>query len=592
LLQELHVKNLGIIEDIHWKPDAGMNVITGETGAGKSLIIDAVEILLNGSAGEDVVRHGCSEALIEGVFNLPSEERYSSLKTLLDEKGLSPEEDTLIISYEIKRSKAGQVRINSRTVTKTILRQVGRLLIDIHGQSQHLSLLDEGSHLAFLDGFARINPLKSDFAAHVARLKELESELTSLKSREQETLRQQEFLRYQIEEIRKADLREGEDEELEKERHIISHSAKLKEQAVQIYQTLSQSDSSGYAPSVVSGLHQAVQFLRKLNELDNSLNPQLDYLEKAFYGIEETARDIYTYAEKMDYDPHQLEEVESRLELIRNLKRKFGKSLTEIIEYRDQSQKDLELLDGSQDRQLELRSAIASANAASGKLGSDLSKARRQAALNLSESVKKELADLEMGQMDFCVSVTQSISERGIPDQEGNLYAFNNDGIDKVEFLVSTNPGEPLKSLAKIASTGEISRFTLALKGALAEADQIPVLIFDEIDIGVGGRSGEIVGRKLWGLARHHQVVCVTHLPQIAAYADAHYFVQKQTSGERTVSALENLNGENRLKETALMLAGAEYSAAALKNARELLNHASDWKKGLTTKKNALQLQF
>jgi DNA repair protein RecN (Recombination protein N) len=197
-----------------------------------------------------------------------------------------------------------------------------------------------------------------------------------------------------------------------------------------------------------------------------------------------------------------------------------------------------------------------------------------------------------MAQMDFCVSVTQNISDDGISDADGKRYAFNADGFDNVEFLVSTNSGEPLKPLAKIASTGEISRFTLALKSALAEADRVPVLIFDEIDIGIGGRSGDIVGKKLWALARHHQVVCVTHLPQIAAFADAHYFVQKQTSAERTVSALQSLDRESRLKETALMLAGPGYSSAALENARELLDNAANWKKELASRKNPLQLKF
>ncbi len=588
MLQELHVKNLGIIEDIDWKLDAGLNVITGETGAGKSLIIDAVEILLNGTAGEHIIRHGCSEARIEGVFDLSSQEHHSPLRAILDEYGLAPEEDILIIGYELKRTKAGQVRINNRVITKTILRKIGRFLVDIHGQSQHLSLLDEKAHLEFLDGFAGDHSLKSEFTVQITRLRESELELNNLQSREQETLRQQEFLRYQIEEIRKADLHEGEDHELEKELQIISHAARLKEQAIQIYQSLSQSDSSVYSPSVLAVLHQSVQSLRRLSEIDDSLKPQLDNLERAYYSIEESARDINSYADRMDFDPRRQEEIEARLELIRNLKRKFGKTLSAIISYHDQSQKDLDLLDNFQDRQLALKKAIAETKAAAGKLGHQLSIARQQAAQILAGAVKQELRELEMGQMDFCVSVTQSPSEDGIRGDGGQLYAFHSNGIDKVEFLVSTNPGEPLKPLVKIASTGEISRFTLALKGALAGADRVPVLIFDEIDIGVGGRSGEIVARKLWGLARHHQVVCVTHLPQIAAYADAHYFVRKQTSGERAVSALECLAGEPRLIETALMLAGPGYSATALENARQLVLNADSWKKGIQARQDSV----
>jgi DNA repair protein RecN (Recombination protein N) len=587
LLQELHVINFGIIEDIDWKLDAGLNVITGETGAGKSLIIDAVEILLNGSSSEEVIRHGCTEARIEGIFAVPDEERFRALRSFLNEKGIPPEDDLLIISYDIKQGKNGQVRINGRTITRGILRQTGRLLIDIHGQSQHLSLLDEDSHLGFLDGLAQTATLKAEFASQISELRTLETELAGLQSRQEETLRQQEFLRYQIDEIEQAAVHAGEDEELQKERLLISHAARLKEEAAQIYRALDQNDSGGYSPSVVAALHQAVQSLKKLSELDNRLNQPLEDLEKAYYSVAETARDIAVYAEKLEFDPHRQEEVEARLDRLNKLKRKYGQSLEAIIAYQARSQRDLDSLGNSQERQIELRAVIAAARTSCGKTAEALSEARQRAALILTAAVKKELHDLEMGPMDFTVAITRMPAEKGLPGADGRCFAYNQDGFDKVLFMASTNPGEPLQPLVKIASTGELSRFTLALKGALAEADRIPVLIFDEIDIGVGGRSGEIVGKKLWKLARHHQVVCITHLPQIAALADAHYFVHKQTAGQRTVSSLEHLDPESRLKEMALMLAGPDYSSAALKNCRELLNKAAAWKKSQVSQNDA-----
>jgi DNA repair protein RecN (Recombination protein N) len=578
LLQELHVKNLGIIEDICWSPDACFNVITGETGAGKSLIIDAVELLLLGTASTEVIRHGCAYAQIEGIFNTSVPGRYNALKDLLDEKGLGSEEDYLIISLEIKNGKPPQIRINNHTVTRTFLRQVGRLLIDIHGQSQHLSLLDTAAHISFLDDFSDLTDLKSQFVAQIAGIRTVENEINVLQDREQDAQRQQDFLKYQIEEIRQAELHPGEDEELEKERRIIAQAARLKEQASQIYQALAQNDSSGYSQTVVSGLHRAIQSLKKICELDTALKPQLEYLEKAYFGIDECARDISVYTEKLDFDPERLEEIENRLEMIRNLKRKFGPTLEQIIGYQTKSAQELALLDRSQERMSELKEILTVNLNKASSLAAQLSDRRRAAALDLERRVKKELSDLDMGHMDFKVGITQTPSADGLTGNDNQRYTYSASGIDQIEFLVSTNPGEPLLPLARIASTGELSRFTLALKSALAGADRIPVLIFDEIDIGIGGRSGEIVGKKLWALSRQHQVIGVTHLPQIAAFADAHFFVRKQTSGDRTISTLEGLDENGRLKETAMMLAGPSYSAAALDNARELLKQASFWK--------------
>jgi DNA repair protein RecN (Recombination protein N) len=318
--------------------------------------------------------------------------------------------------------------------------------------------------------------------------------------------------------------------------------------------------------------------MKKLVELDASLLSQMDYLEKTVYTLEEVARDVRTYSDRLDHNPGRLEEIELRLELIHNLKRKYGKSIEEILAYQEKTEKELADMDRCWENRSRLEEERAGLKKAMWLIAAELSAARTEAARRLTEDVKKELTDLEMPQMRFEVALSRTASDHGLTAPDGQSCAYNADGIDEVEFLVSTNPGEPLKSLLKIASTGEVSRFTLALKGALAEVDQVPVLIFDEVDIGVGGRSGDTIGKKLWRLAKNHQVICVTHLPQIAAYADAHFRVHKEIYSSRAASVLEDLSEKTRLEEMAAMLAGPGFSQAALLNADELRQKAQNWK--------------
>jgi DNA repair protein RecN (Recombination protein N) len=577
LLVELRVKNLGIIEDMNWRLGEGLNIITGETGAGKSLVIDAVELLVAGKADEEVIRHGANQAQIEGVFSLPQRENLASLKALLAEKELAADEDTLVIDCQLRRQSPDIIRVNGHAVPKAFLRQLGSLLVDIHGQSQHLSLFDTQSHLDFLDAYAHTLELRQDFTTKAKELNKVEQERKVLEKDEQERARHEEFLRFQLEEISRAQLKEGEEPELERERDILASAEKLKTISYEAYRALYEEEPGQAAPAL-DRLNEAAQAVKKLAEIDPSLKEQLDFLEESIEGLTETARSLRAYSENLEYDPNRLEEMESRLELIRGLKRKYGQSISEVLAYQTKAQKELEEVAGSEERSAQLKETAAALKGEMGQMAAQLSGERAKAAAKLTSEVKKELNELNMPQVEFQVGLSQEKDEDGIPLPDGR-YAFTNEGIDRVEFMASTNPGEPLKPLAKIASTGELSRFTLALKGALTEADHIPVLIFDEIDIGVGGRSGEIIGKKLSSLARNHQVVCVTHLPQIAAFADAHFNVHKELAGERTLSRLESLEDEARLKELATMLAGARYSQTALTNARELMHKAESWKK-------------
>jgi DNA repair protein RecN (Recombination protein N) len=555
-----------------------LNVITGETGAGKSLVIDAVETLLEGKVADEVIRHGSDEARIEGVFTLPDNESLLQLRELLAEKGLKSDEENLVISCEFKRQGRSIVRVNGQAVTRGVLRQIGRLLIDIHGQSEHLSLLDRKYQLDFLDAYGHTMDLRHSFSAKVTELYKLEQELKALVEEEKDAARREEFLSFQLDEIRRAKLRVGEEEELERERNVLSSAEKLKAISYEAYQALCKEDASRASTPALDKLNEAVEIMKKLVELDPTLSQQLNYLGEAVYGLEDVARDIRSYSERLEHNPERLEEVESRLELIKNLKRKYGQTIADILSYLEKTEKELESISLSSERQAELEKMRAQLKAEMGQIASELSKARVTAAGKLVTEVKKELQDLNMSQVEFEVSITQEESEEGIPLPGGKTYVFSNEGVDVVEFMASTNPGEPVKPITKIASTGEISRFTLALKGALSEVDNIPVLIFDEIDIGVGGRSGEIIGKKLWVLAQNRQVICVTHLPQIAAFADAHYNVHKYESGTRTVSMLQALEGESRTKEIAVMLAGPQYTEISLSDARAVIQKAHAWK--------------
>ncbi len=578
MLFELRVRNLGIIESLDWSLGSGLNVITGETGAGKSLVIDAVETLLEGKVGEEDIRHGSDEAHVEGVFDLPQSEHLKPLRDLLEEKGLKSEEDNLVISCESRRHGRSVLRINGHAVTKAILHQVGSLLIDIHGQSQHLSLLDTKYHLDFLDAYGHTLELRKSFTSKSAELHKLEGELKELAEAEKDAARRQEFLHFQLDEIKKAELKPGEEEALDKERTLLSSAEKLKEMSFQAYQALCKEDSSRGSAPAMDKLNEALAVMKKLVELDPSLGQHLSSLEDAVYKVEEAAREINAYGGSLEHNPARQEEVEARFEVIKGLKRKYGQSIADILNFAEKTEKELEGISRSSERQAELEKARSELKVDMGKIAAELSAARTEAAEKLVAEVKKELRDLNLELVDFQVSLAREKVEDGIPLLDGKTYAFTGDGVDVVEFMASTNPGEPVKPITKIASTGEVSRFTLALKCALSEVDSVPILIFDEIDIGVGGRSGEVIGRKLWDLARNRQVICVTHLPQIAAYADAHYNVHKEESGDRTVSLLQPVEGEERTKEIAVMLGGPQYTEVTLTDARGVMHRAQTWK--------------
>ena len=579
MLLELSVKNFGIIEELTWKPTSGLNVITGETGAGKSLVVDAVEALLSGQANEEDIRTDTDEAEIEGLFRLPDTGTAERLKALLIEKDITPEEDSLIFSCVFRRQSRTTPRINRQAVPRSLLKEIGAFLVDIHGQSGHLSLLDKDNHLEFLDSYAHNGKLRQEFVEKASELHRKEQELRELSGRANDFSKQTELLNFQIHEIRQAELTEGEDTDLETELAVLSSAEKLKTTSYEVYSLLSGDDNPVPSSSAIDRLNDALPLLGRMLETDPSLKTRFDRLESTAYELAEIAQEVKNYGEGLDYSPERLEEVQGRLELIRTLKRKYGNSIQEILEYLENAEKELESLAFSDERIEQLESEIKQLKIHMGELADEITCERVKGADMLEKSVQKELTDLEMVGVEFRVDINRELDDEGLPLPDGNWYRYSTTGIDDIEFMASTNPGEAMKPLAKIASTGEISRFMLALKCALAEADTIPVLVFDEIDIGVGGRSGEVIGRKLWNLSRTHQVTCVTHLPQIAAFADSHYSVTKASAGDRTVSNIRSLNDEERLNELAEMVSGPNITESALSTARELMQRAEGWKK-------------
>jgi DNA repair protein RecN (Recombination protein N) len=574
LLTYLTIRNFAIIDHLDIHLSAGFNALTGETGAGKSIIVDAVGTLVGGRADTTHIRSGADQALIEGAFSLPPALYKRSILPLLQEHGLGDGgDDGLILTREINRKGRNVCRVNGRLVTLGVLHQIGQRLIDIHNQGEHLSLLRVRQHVDFLDRYAGLFALREEVATKVHALQRTRSELSRLLKDERELARRMDLLRYQIEEIAAARLQPGEEEDLTHERTLLSNAERLASQTDTLRKTLYESE--GEQKSVLDLLGEVSGGLGRLVELDARLQEQQKAVEEITYQLQEVTESLRSYGEEIEYDPRRLRQVEERLDLIYDLKRKYGDSIEEILAFRESAADELDGLSHSEERIEELQRQEKELLAQVGQLAGELSAARQQASQMLAEAIEGELKDLGMEKARFAVSIEQTASDKGV-EVEGATYAFDSTGIDQIEFMISPNVGEPLKPLSKIASGGETARLMLALKTVLSAADEVPVLIFDEIDAGLGGRAGTIVGRKLWGLTQGHQVLCVTHLPQIASFGDAHYKVAKGVVKGRTVASLESLDSEKRTEELAQML--GTVSDATHLSAMEMCEQVQKWK--------------
>ncbi len=576
MLVELTINDFAIIDELTLRFDPGFNVLTGETGAGKSIIIDAVTTLLGGRADTNLVRTGSSRARIEGTFRLAQDMR-ALIDPILEREGLdSDQPDLLLLGREIRDNGRSFCRVNGSTVNLTILEEVAQPLVDIHGQSEHLSLLKVRQHQRFLDRYAGLDAQRSSLAEEMRRLRQIRQELTTLRQDQQRLARRLDQLTFQVEEIQAANLRPGEEAELNLERNRLANAEQLSQLTAELYRLLLEGDGESQPPAA-DLLGEAARLLGSLVKLDETWAEPRQLLENLLYQLEDFSRTVRDYSENIDFNPARLQEVEERLSLIFNLKRKYGNSIEEIIAFGQKAQAELETLSHSEERIEELQELEETQRHKLGQLALALSQARRQASQTLAEGVIAQLADLGMAQADFVVELQWSDDPAGVyveTDAGRRVLACDERGIDRIEFLIAPNPGEALKPLVKVASGGETSRIMLALKTVLASADETPTLIFDEIDQGIGGRVGGVVGRKLWELAHKgsHQVLCVTHLPQIAGFGDAHYHVAKQVVANRTLTGVRILSGDDRVEELAYML-GAP-SASTRQSAREILAQA------------------
>ncbi len=553
MLTELYIRNFAIIDELRLQFHSGFNVLTGETGAGKSIILDAVTLMLGGRADTALVRAGAGEAYVEATFTL-SDDLKKIVEPILEAEGLDEEHgDTVLLSRELRLNGRNICRVNGRTVNLSVLRDVAEPLIDIHGQGEHLSLLQPRSHLPLLDAYAGVQPERAALAKEVTALMALQHELADLRQNERMLAQRADMLRYQIEEIEAAKLVEGEEEELRAERTRLANSEQLMKSASEAVNLLTGMDDDSQA--VADMLGQAERSLIQLTRYDETKGPLLERLQGLIYQVSEASSELQSYLDEVEYNPSRLDFVEERLELINMLKRKYGESISLILALRDRAKTDLARIDNSEERIAELVKMADGYLRRCGEMALALSKKRRAAAQKLATVVVAQLADLQMDGAKFEVQFERIPQADGLYVENERL-AFDKTGFDQAEFLISTNPGEPLKPMAKVASGGETARLMLALKTALAQVDKTPTLIFDEIDQGIGGRVGNVVGRKLWGLTAvaAHQVIVVTHLPQLAGYGDVHFHVSKGQADGRTTTRIESLDQNGRVQELAAML--------------------------------------
>jgi DNA repair protein RecN (Recombination protein N) len=570
MLRELVIKDFAIINQLDLKFGPGLLIFTGETGAGKSIMIDAVELLIGGRAESTFVRGGAEIAMLEAAFHIepavrPAVEALLRQEELLDDD--SAEE--IRVSREIRLEGRNICRVNGRVVSLSVLRELGDYLVDVHGQSEHLSLLRVSHHLDLLDRYAGVERALSQYQAAYRQFLDIHDELDQLRQQEKDAAQRVDFLSFQIEEIEAAKLKPGEDEELIAEQARLGNAEKLSQLSQASLASLEEGLRGEISASDLLG--QAVESVEELAQIDPSLMDLHEEAQALLEQVSDMARRLRLYGEQVESNPSRLDEVEERLALIKGLKRKYGETIEAMLQFASQARQELDSITHAEARLQQLQAARQEQLVRIGQLGQTLSSERRQAAKQLAEAVERQLTDLQMSGAEFEVELKWQPDPNGAP-VESDTVRFGPKGLDQVEFLVAPNPGEGLKPLVKIASGGETSRLMLALKGVLATADETPTLIFDEIDQGIGGRVGAVVGQKLWSLAQNHQVLCITHLPQLAAFGDRQFKVMKQVTGNRTETGVIQLDLEARVAELAVMLGGE--SDPNLTSAQALLDQA------------------
>jgi DNA repair protein RecN (Recombination protein N) len=584
MLVELTIRNFAIIETVQIPFGSGLNVLSGETGAGKSILIDALGAVLGDRVSIDMVRTGAASATIDATFDLNCVAHRDGLSQVLEELEVDESDGQLILSREIHAGGRSSARLNGRPTTVSILAQIGSLLVDIHGQSEHLSLLKPAAQLQLLDRFAEAVPLREQFARKLGELRATQNALEQSQSGARERMQRVDLLRYQIEEINRAGLQPNEEDELTGERARLANADRLAHDAAAAYVALAGNDDLDIGGAAIPSLRQAASVFASIATVDPTNSGVSERAAELLYLVEDLATEARTYRDSIDADPERLAVVNERLAEIRQLQRKYGASVADILDHARAAEEELEQLTGSEVDTEALTERVDALSQEVGELAAQLSEKRSSVAESLASEVERAIARLNMGTAEFAVSLDRVEDARGVPVRctNGDVKRFLVDpsGMDRVSFLIAPNPGEGLKPLNKIASGGETARLMLALKSILSEADQTPTLVFDEIDVGVGGRSGQVVGETLWSLTKNHQVIVITHLPQIAAFGDLHFQIAKSERGGRVVSIIETLDETARQQELAAMLDGTPITESSLQSAAEMLDRAVAAKRG------------
>lgn len=563
MLKHLSIKNVAVIESADIDFDSGFNVLTGETGAGKSIIIDAINMLKGERASKSLIRAGETKARVDGVFETDS----SSAAAIADIMGAEIEKE-IIISREMNSDGKNTIRVNGMPVNITMLKAIGEHLVNIHGQHDNTSLLSVKSHIGFLDRFGgeKTAELISHYCDIHSSLEKMQSELTELTTNEQENLRRRDMLLFQTKELEEAQLEIGEEEELEARRLLLDNAESIAQNTSVAYEML----YGGEEVTCHDVLWSAIKKLEAVSDYSSDVADLCASLSEAGYLIDEKARELRSICDGISFDGAEKKKAEERLDLIYNLKRKYGPSIEEIIRFYDNACEELSKIENSDERAAELEAQIEKLSALRKNAAAQLSAQRKRCARELESQVKAHLADLNMAKVEFEVCITEA--------------GYGANGADGVEFLICTNVGEEKKPLAKIASGGELSRIMLAIKNVLAAFDGAKTVIFDEIDSGVSGNAAQKIGEKLYSMSLNSQVLCITHLPQISALADTHYLISKTVASGRTLTCVQPLGTNAREEEIARTLGGAEVTDIARQNARELIKGAEDIKKHIRNK--------
>ena len=559
MLSLLHIENIAIIQSADIQFGGGFNVLTGETGAGKSIVVDAISAVLGERASRELIRTGAKSALVTALFASPNALSW------LEENGL-PQGEELTLQREIRGDGKNLCRVNGRPVTVAQLRELGRQMLNIHGQHDGQQLLDPDCHLGYLDSFGKTAPLLEDYQTAYRSMAELRKQITALEMDEAERSRRVDTLEYQIKELERAELRPGEDEELDARKQLLRSSGKLMEAIQEAIYALSGGEDSQGACDLISEAEGAIRSVTRLGPQLEELGEKLTSLRYAADDAAETVRD---FADEFDFSPEELDQLENRLDVIYRLKKKYGPTVADMLDYLEKCKAELEQIQDADDTIQKLEKELDKARKEARKRGEALSKARKKAADSLQKRVQEELRQLDMPKVQFVAEFSPSTGQDGMDDT----------GMDQVQFLMSANLGEALKPIQKVASGGELARIMLALKNVLAEDDGIGSLVFDEVDTGVSGRAAQKVAEKMADVARRKQVLCVTHLPQIAAMADTHFSVEKGEKKGRTFTNVERLEQEGRVDELARLIGGAAVTDSLRASASELLAQAESYRK-------------